>query len=67
MKAAARVVGRETVQIRFTIRLAVAATVLLSIFAHGLTAKAGIDLYARKIATLGAGAPEHNGAEAKTA
>ena len=50
-----------------TIRLAVMATVLLSIFAHGLTAKAGIELYTRKIATLGAGALEHDEAEAKTA
>jgi NhaP-type Na+/H+ or K+/H+ antiporter len=32
-----------------TIRLAVMATVLLSIFAHGLTALPGIGLYARKI------------------
>ena len=49
-----------------TIRLAVMATVLLSIFAHGLTAKAGIELYTRKIATLGAGALEHDEAEVKT-
>jgi NhaP-type Na+/H+ or K+/H+ antiporter len=41
-----------------TIRLAVIATVLLSIFAHGLSAMPGIDLYARKIASLGADAPE---------
>jgi NhaP-type Na+/H+ or K+/H+ antiporter len=41
-----------------TIRLAVIATVLLSIFAHGLTAMPGIELYARSIASLGAGAPE---------
>jgi NhaP-type Na+/H+ or K+/H+ antiporter len=40
------------------IRLAVIATVLLSIFAHGLSALPGIDLYARKIASLGTGAPE---------
>ncbi len=41
-----------------TIRLTVMATVLLSIIAHGLSAKPGIDLYARKIAALGARAPE---------
>jgi NhaP-type Na+/H+ or K+/H+ antiporter len=42
-----------------TIRLAVMATVLLSIFAHGLSSLPGIGLYARKIAALGASAPEH--------
>jgi len=42
-----------------TIRFAVMATVLLSIFAHGLTAMPGINLYARKIAPLGTDAPEH--------
>ena len=41
-----------------TIRLAVMVTVLLSIFAHGLSAIPGIGLYARKISTLPAGAPE---------
>jgi NhaP-type Na+/H+ or K+/H+ antiporter len=41
-----------------TIRLAVLATVLLSILAHGLTAIPGITLYARKIASLTPGAPE---------
>jgi NhaP-type Na+/H+ or K+/H+ antiporter len=41
-----------------TIRLTVMATVLLSISAHGLSAKPGIDLYAKKIAALGARAPE---------
>jgi NhaP-type Na+/H+ or K+/H+ antiporter len=41
-----------------TIRLAVIATVLLSIFAHGLSATPGIGLYARKIASLDAAAPE---------
>lgn len=41
-----------------TIRLAVMATVLLSIFAHGLSAVPGIGLYARKVATLDATAPE---------
>ncbi len=42
-----------------TIRFAVMATVLLSIFAHGLTAMPGITLYARKIAPLDVAAPEH--------
>ena len=41
-----------------TILLAVIATVLLSIFAHGLSARPGIALYSRKIAALGPGAPE---------
>ena len=44
-----------------TIRFAVQATVLLSIFAHGLSAMPGIGLYARKIASLAADAPEHQG------
>src|SRR5271165_433546 len=42
-----------------TIRFAVMVTVLLSIFAHGLSAMPGIGLYARKIASLAADAPEH--------
>ena len=42
-----------------TMRLAVIVTVALSIFAHGLSAVPGINLYARKIASLGADAPEH--------
>jgi NhaP-type Na+/H+ or K+/H+ antiporter len=41
-----------------TIRLAVMATVLLSIFAHGLSALPGIDLYASRISSLDSGAPE---------
>ncbi len=41
------------------IRFAVEVTVLLSIFAHGLSAMPGIGLYARKIALLPADAPEH--------
>ena len=41
-----------------TIRLAVGLTVAISIFAHGLSARPGIDLYARKIALLDANAPE---------
>ncbi len=42
-----------------TTRLAVVATVALSIFAHGLSAMPGIGLYARKIASLPPNAPEH--------
>ncbi len=42
-----------------TIRFAVMVTVLLSIFAHGLSAMPGIGLYARKIESLPADAPEH--------
>jgi NhaP-type Na+/H+ or K+/H+ antiporter len=41
-----------------TIRLAVMVTVLLSIFAHGLSAMPGISLYAAKVSALEAGAPE---------
>jgi sodium/hydrogen antiporter len=41
------------------IRLAVMATVLLSIFAHGLSALPGIAFYARRIASLDSGAPEY--------
>ena len=41
-----------------TIRLAVMATVLLSIFAHGLSALPGMDIYARKISALPPAAPE---------
>jgi hypothetical protein len=37
-------------------------TVLLSIFAHGLSAMPGIALYARKIELLPADAPEHRDA-----
>jgi NhaP-type Na+/H+ or K+/H+ antiporter len=44
-----------------TIHIAVMATVLLSIFAHGLTALPGIDLYATQIAALDASAPENQG------
>ena len=40
------------------IALAMMVTVLLSIFAHGLSALPGINLYARKIAALDATAPE---------
>jgi sodium/hydrogen antiporter len=41
-----------------TIRVAVMATVLLSIYAHGLSARAGINGYAARIATLEKHAPE---------
>jgi sodium/hydrogen antiporter len=41
-----------------TIKLAVMATVMLSIFAHGFSALPGIDLYTRKVATLDAMSPE---------
>jgi NhaP-type Na+/H+ or K+/H+ antiporter len=40
-------------------RLGLMATVLLSIFAHGLSVTPGIKLYARQIARLGADAPEY--------
>jgi NhaP-type Na+/H+ or K+/H+ antiporter len=46
-----------------TIRLAVMATVFLSIFAHGFSAVPGMELYARKIAELEPGAPEHEGGQ----
>jgi NhaP-type Na+/H+ or K+/H+ antiporter len=46
------------------IRVSVAMTVLVSIFAHGLSAAPGIALYARRVAALDAGAPEHAGVEA---
>ena len=46
------------------LRYAVTATVALSIFAHGLTAVPGIDLYARRVALLNASAPEHLGLRA---
>jgi len=50
-----------------TIRLAVMATVVMSIFAHGLSAAPGMALYARKIAELESSAPEHEGGQAKLA
>jgi sodium/hydrogen antiporter len=46
-----------------TMRLAVMATVLLSIFAHGLSALPGIALYATRIAALDPSAPEHQAIE----
>jgi NhaP-type Na+/H+ or K+/H+ antiporter len=50
-----------------TIRLAVMATVLLSIIAHGVTASPGIALYARSLARLGDDAPERGTTEAARA
>jgi len=50
-----------------TIRLAVMATVFVSIFAHGLSAVPGMELYARKIAALEPSAPEREGGQAKLA
>jgi NhaP-type Na+/H+ or K+/H+ antiporter len=50
-----------------TIRLAVMATVFLSIFAHGLSAAPGMEFYARKIAELAPSAPEHENGQAKLA
>ena len=44
------------------IRGAVMATVVLSIFLHGLSAMPGIGLYARKVASLAVDAPEHHDA-----
>jgi sodium/hydrogen antiporter len=41
-----------------TIRAAVMLTVVLSIFAHGLSAMPGISIYARKVAALNLSAPE---------
>jgi NhaP-type Na+/H+ or K+/H+ antiporter len=47
-----------------TIRLTIMLTVLLSILAHGLSALPGIKLYARRMALLGAHAPELRGVAA---
>ena len=41
------------------LRYAITATVVLSIFAHGLTAVPGMELYACRVALLDAAAPEH--------
>ena len=49
-----------------TLRLAVMATVLLSIVAHGLSALPGIRRYAAAIAALDRNAPEHRSAERGT-
>jgi NhaP-type Na+/H+ or K+/H+ antiporter len=54
----ARLPGEET------IRLAVMATVLLSIVAHGISAMPGIDRYARRVSRLPPDAPEHAATEA---
>ncbi len=48
-----------------TIRLVVMAAVLVSIFAHGLSAVPGMDLYARQVQTLPPTAPEHATIKAK--
>jgi len=42
-------------------------TVWISIFAHGLSALPGINLYAKRVSRLGAGALEHQEPEAGTA
>jgi sodium/hydrogen antiporter len=42
-----------------TIRLAVIVTVVVSIFAHGLSARMGSNLYARRSSSLDVTAPEH--------
>jgi NhaP-type Na+/H+ or K+/H+ antiporter len=42
-----------------TIKLAVMATVMLSIFGHGFSALPGITLYTRKVATLATTSPEN--------
>jgi NhaP-type Na+/H+ or K+/H+ antiporter len=42
-----------------TIQSAVIVTVVLSIFAHGISAMPGLSLYERDIASLAAAAPEH--------
>lgn len=42
-----------------TIKLTVMVAILLSIFAHGFSTLPGISLYERKVADLGADAPEH--------
>jgi NhaP-type Na+/H+ or K+/H+ antiporter len=47
-----------------TLRLALMATVLLSIFAHGLTALPGITRYGRQIASLPKDAPEFQAVDA---
>jgi NhaP-type Na+/H+ or K+/H+ antiporter len=47
-----------------TIQLAVMTTVLLSIFVHGLSTAPGVELYARRLASLDATAPEHRDRDA---
>ena len=51
--------GESSLPGEATIKLAVMATVLLSICAHGLTALPAISRYTRAIARLGEDAPEH--------
>jgi NhaP-type Na+/H+ or K+/H+ antiporter len=46
------------------IRFAVMATVVLSIFVHGLSAMPGISIYANKMAALPPTAPERQQVEA---
>ena len=55
------VVAGQDVQTAGTslVRIGLIATVLLSIFAHGLSVSPGIKLYARQIARLGPDAPEY--------
>jgi NhaP-type Na+/H+ or K+/H+ antiporter len=60
MERAAHLAGTDT------IRLSAMVTVLVSIFAHGLSAVPGIHLYARKLATLDVAAPERDDAEAQS-
>ncbi len=48
-----------------TIQTAVIATVMLSIFAHGLSAVPGISFYERKIASLADAAPEHQAVDVR--
>jgi sodium/hydrogen antiporter len=50
-----------------TIRSALMVTVLISIFAHGLSAHPGMEWYARKVAALKPPTPELEGAETITA
>jgi sodium/hydrogen antiporter len=49
-----------------TIRHAVMLTVLISIFAHGLSARPGMNIYSAKVATLGTDAPERSNFETST-
>ncbi|MEX3916301.1 cation:proton antiporter [Paraburkholderia sp. BR10872] len=61
--------GETTLPGEQTIKLVVMATVLLSIFAHGLTALPAINRYSRAVAALGEDAPEREtvGAERASA
>ena len=51
--------GSDRIEADSSIVLAMLATVLVSILAHGISAKPAIKLYARKIAELGPEAPEY--------